>query len=91
MVSKPSKQWSPLEDAKWFIEELKKGVSDCNATGMASRAAGAQGYIEAAFYSKEIDEDKMQEMKDEISTLISNFNDNCSCIKNTSVEGRTRR
>jgi len=69
----------PLEDAKWFIDKLKYEVERCNATSMAGRAAGAQGMLEAAFYEKEIDEDTMQGMKDELSHIISSFDNKCKC------------
>lgn len=72
-------EWNPLEDAKWFIDKLKTEITKCNATGMASRSAGAFGNIEAAFYRNDIDEDAMEKMKNEVAELISNFDQKCKC------------
>lgn len=73
------KEWNPLEDAKWFIDELKKDVDKCKATSMASRAAGAFGNIEAAFYKNLIKEETMVIMKDDVGLLINQFDNKCKC------------
>lgn len=76
-----TRTWSPLEDAKWFIDQLGTEVNKCNAEGMASRTAGAFGNIEAAFYKKEIDEETMEKMKGEVIQSISYFSKKCMCQK----------
>lgn len=76
---KEKKLWSPLEDAKWFMDKVKEEVDNCDATSMAARAAGAQGMLEAAFYTKEITEDVMVIMKDDLAKLIAQFNTKCKC------------
>ena len=78
MAAKPG-SWNPLEDAKWFTDKLKIEVDQCDATGMANRAAGAFGNLEAAFYRNDIDEETMETMKEEVGILISSFDKKCKC------------
>jgi hypothetical protein len=75
--------WNPLEDAKWFIDELSKEIDKCNATGMAARSAGAFGNLEAAFYRNDINEDTMVSMKDNVGRLINQFDKKCECRHKT--------
>lgn len=83
MIKAKPGDWNPLESAKRFIDELSKEIDKCNATGMAARSAGAFGNLEAAFYTNEIDEDTMVSMKDNVTSLIYQFNKKCECRHKT--------
>jgi len=76
---KLSMVWSPLKFAEDSIKELRDKVKICSGSEVSLNAASAFGNLEAAFYEKEIDEDKMNEMKDEVRGLLFSFNDKCKC------------
>lgn len=72
--------WSPLKFAEDSIKDLRDKVKICNGSEVSLNAASAFGNLEAAFYEKEIKEDKMNEMKDGVRGLLFYFNDKCKCL-----------
>ena len=76
---KLSMAWDPLQFAEDSIKDLRNKVKVCNGAEVSLNAASAFGNLEAAFYEKEIDEERMSEMKDEVRSLLFSFNDKCKC------------
>jgi hypothetical protein len=71
--------WSPLKFAEDSINDLRDKIKICNGTDTSLNAASVFGNLEAAFYEKEINEDRMNEMKDNIRRLLFSFNEKCKC------------
>lgn len=76
---KLSMVWSPLKFAEDSIKDLRDKVKICNGAETSLNAASAFGNLEAAFYEKEINEERMNEMKDEVRGLLFSFNEKCRC------------
>lgn len=75
------KEWSPLEDAKEHMEGLKSSIDKCKGDDVAIYSAVTFGNIEAAFCGREIDEDTMVVMKEDVRRLIHRFDQKCKCEK----------
>ena len=76
---KLSLAWSPLKFAEESIKDLRDKVKICNGAEVSLNSASAFGNLEAAFYEKEINEERMNEMKDEVRSLLFSFNEKCKC------------
>lgn len=71
--------WDPLRNANRCLEELKKDVDTCYATGAIAHTGCIYGNAEAAFYEHQASEDEMVSLKEFASELRGTFSRRCKC------------
>jgi len=71
--------FEPKKYIDYAIKKIIQGTHDCDVKKTMEAIASISQNSEAAFYEKEIDEEKMQEYKDIVDEQIYKFKDNCSC------------
>ncbi len=85
-IQKKVEGWDPLGQAHSCLENLKKAVDECDATGSIAATGCVFGNAEAAFYEHQIDEDEMVSLKESAADFRKNFSSRnpsskCRCSK----------